>query len=36
MNKEKDKMEKENLERELSHLMEVTLQLEDELNAIEP
>jgi len=36
MNQQKNNMERENLERELSHLMEVTLQLEDELNAIEP
>lgn len=32
--KKKDKMEKEIVERELSKLLEITLQLEDELNRI--
>jgi hypothetical protein len=36
MDNQKNKMERETVERELSQLLEMTLQLEDELNRIEP
>jgi hypothetical protein len=32
---EKEKMERESVEEELSHLFELTLRLEDELNMLE-
>jgi hypothetical protein len=35
MEKRTNNMEKENVERELSQLMELTLRLEDELNYLE-
>jgi hypothetical protein len=35
MKNKKNTMEKENLDKELSRLMEMTLRLEDELNLIE-
>jgi len=34
MEKKERKMEKENVEKELSQLIEITLRLEDELNSI--